>query len=232
MYICNNCKEKISSGEQQDVGRAFPAFTVAGGILGTLGAALTGTILAVPAAIVAGAVADISSRRCEMCDTEIEDEEPSYHLMEELSDPVGGQSYRPVGKSAGFAQSGSQQPGSQRLQEGFQPLGRTTETSEPTLPDPIDKPGNQLEQSEFIYDETEGKLVQKDLPLTQDDEVNVSLGEGFDNNVDVGFEVPQTFELDDGTDFTNSDYFGEFQDDTSIDTEPFGPVDGPSVGGF
>ena len=52
MLICDKCKEKITAAEQSENNRPFPAFTVVGGILGTFGAVLTGTILAVPAAIV------------------------------------------------------------------------------------------------------------------------------------------------------------------------------------
>jgi len=230
--ICSNCKEKIRATEQPENSRPFPAFTVVGGVLGAVGTVLTGTILLVPAAVVAGAVADISSQRCELCDNEIEEDQLAYHLMEEFDNTGGGQIYKPVKSSAGQRQANPQQPGLRQSPSSFQPPEKIQETSQ-TLPTKELQESDEEPQAqcEYVFDQMEGKLVQRDTS-PGDDTVNINLAENLDGDIEAGFEVPQTFELDDGADFTNSDYFGEFQDDISIDTEPFGPVDDPPVGGF
>jgi len=94
MFVCEGCKTQLHRAENEGTGRPFPAFSVAGGVLGSLAAVATGTILLVPAAVVLGAVAD--SRRCGLCGAEVQKDEPAYHMMHELPGESGSPAYRPV----------------------------------------------------------------------------------------------------------------------------------------
>lgn len=226
--ICNKCKERITTADQQEDTRPFPAFTVLAGIAGAAGAALTGTILAIPAAIMAGAAVDIS-QRCEICDSD----EPAYHLMEESNNESGGQSYKPVGNSAGLPQANTQRPSQRQSLSSLQSPERTQEANPVIPPDMLQESDEQQQQAqhEYVFDEIQGMLIQRDIP-SDEDATNINLTEGFSNDADVTFEVPDAFGLENEPTVENTDPFFDFQDDTSIDTEPFGPVDDPSVGGF
>jgi len=175
--ICDDCKRHISTDEAADGERPFPAFTVAGGLVGSLAAAATGTLLIVPAAVVAGAALDVG-RRCSACGTEIGDEDEAYYLMEEMDDGVGARSYR-AARSPASADTGPppQQGGFKRSDRfsGFPPC------SEPEHAfDPFDEKPEDEREATFVFDEVEGRLLQKESvfdTLTPDAGVRVSLEE-------------------------------------------------------
>lgn len=228
MFICSNCKSQIGS-EQAENGKLFPAYTVIGGLIGTVGAAVTGTLLLIPATVVAGAVADSLTQRCGICDSEIEENDPGYHLMEELGDELSGRTYRSVGKSNPVTQQPSQQSNSRQPQQGFQPTQRIHESSHSDSSNTFGQFDNQQEQCEFVFDETEGKLVQQQQSSEQNCD-DLSLSNGFNNDLNMGSETQQSFELDDGIGDDPTDPFSDFQDDSSLDVNTFGLIDEPPVG--
>lgn len=231
MLICDKCKEKVIAAEQSENNRPFPAFTVVGGILGTFGAVLTGTILAVPAAIVAGAVADASTQRCDICDGEIEEDQSAYNLMEESGNGTGMPTYKSVGGSAGQPQANTQQPYVSPSPRGSQSSREMQEISQTFPSDIYEEPSDQQEECEYVFDELEGKLVQQNL-TPYEDTVNINLADGFSGDVDVGFEAPEGFGVDDSPASEGFNNFSDFQDGVSIDIDPFEPTDEPTIGGF
>jgi hypothetical protein len=220
MLLCSNCKNQIGS-EQTENDKSFPAYTVIGGLVGTLGAAVTGTLLLVPATFIAGAFADSLTRRCEICDSEIEENDPGYHLMEELGDELSGRSYRPVGKSNPEAQ--------QPLQQGSQPAQRVHEgghSDSLNTPEQFDNP---QEQCELTFDEVEGRLVRQQ-PSSEEKADDLSLSDGFGDEFSMGFETKRSLSLDDDISADFADPFADFKDDRPLDVNPFGLIDEPPVG--
>jgi len=164
MVICGNCKEQIGTGQSENT-RSFPSYTVAGSLIGTIGALVGGSLLLVPAAVVAGALADTAARNCGMCGNQISEDEPSYHLMEELGDEYGGLTYKPVTGSQGPAPKFPQRSCSQATErDGFGP-GRTELLIEGNIKESPEECDKQQPQAEYVFDELEGKLVPKDTPI-------------------------------------------------------------------
>jgi len=127
-----------------------------------LAAAASGTLLIVPAAVVAGAALDLG-RRCSVCGTEIGNDDEAYHLMEETDDGLGARSYRaaatparaesssrPMQRGIGRSQAYAKSP----HQPGF------GESSDPTEEEPEDR-----RETRFVFDEIEGRLVQEEPEL-------------------------------------------------------------------
>lgn len=228
MYICNNCKEEIGI-EQPESSRSFPAYSVIGAIIGVAGAAATGILLLVPATVIAGAAADTLTRRCGICDSEIAEDEPAYHLMEELGGESGGQTYRPVGKSDGGAQMIPQQSGLGQFRHRSQPPQEIQETNQ-NLSD-VSQESDEQRTQEFVFDETEGKLVPQDL-LSGENGANIDLADGLEDNPGVDFETRQFSGLHDETGTRDADHFAMFPDDAPIDIDPFDPIDEPPIGGL
>lgn len=217
---------------QPESGRQFPAYSVTGGVIGTVGAALTGTLLLVPATVIVGAIADTLTRRCGICGNEINEGEPSYyHLMEELDDKSGGQTYRPVGKSDRTAQMTPRQSGSGQFQHGSQPPQEVQETSQTNPLDVSQESDDQGAQCEFVFDEMEGKLVPRDLPRSEN-EANIDLADDLEDNAGVDFETRQFFGLHDETGAPDAAYFPDFADEAPIDIDPFDPIDESPIGGL
>ena len=227
MYICTKCKEEIGI-EQPETGRSFPAYSVIGGLIGAVGAAVTGTLLVVPATVIAGAVADMLTRSCGICGSEIPEGQDAYRLMEELGDESGGQTYRPVGRSDGTAQMTPQRSGLGQFQHGQQPPQEIQETSQ--NPSDVSQESDDQRTQEFVFDEMEGKLVPRDL-ATGEKGADIDLADGLGDNAEVDFETQQFFGLHDETGAPDADHFRDFADDARLDVDPFEPFDEPPVGG-
>ncbi len=205
MLICDNCKEHMRTKQSENT-RSFPAFTVAGGLIGTVGSLVGGPLLLVPAAVVAGALADTAARNCGMCGKEISEDEPSYHLMEELGDEYGGLTYRPVAGSQGPAPQFPQRSYSKLAErDGFNP-GRSEPLIEGVINESPEECSKRQPQAEHVFDEVEGKLVLKDIPSN-----------GTDSAADLingtGHDIPTDAVMDNqspGQDIIDSLGFGDF----------------------
>ena len=160
MYMCSKCKNQISS-EQTENGYSFPTYSVIGGLIGIFGATVTGTLLLIPATFVAGAITDSLIRRCDICSSEVPDDDPGYHLMEEFGDELSGQTYKPVGNSSSGTRQAPQQSDSQQLRQNIQPTQKVSENNHSDLLNTSEPFDNQQEQCEFVFDEIDGKLVQQ-----------------------------------------------------------------------
>ena len=164
MFVCEGCKTRMHRAEDAGTGRPFPAFSVAGGVLGSLAAAATGAILLVPAAVVLGAVAD--SRRCGLCGAEVQKDEPAYHMMHELPGESGSPAYRPVQRPP---QSATPQPDFGPPIQGRAPQGRSMEGPSrqfgpASLFDSPQQPKEAKVQADFTFDEVRGGLVPRESP--------------------------------------------------------------------
>lgn len=157
--ICDDCRQRVSEDTVAGGDRPFPAFTVTGAIAGSLAAAVSGTLLVVPAAVVAGAALD-AGRQCSVCGAEMGDDDEAYHLMEETDDGLGTRSYRSAApRSAADSIPRPTRGGVGRSQGPSRPFGQ------PDLDDPFDAaegvPENRHE-TRFVFDEVEGRLVQEE----------------------------------------------------------------------
>ena len=164
MYVCKKCGRRLSRRQETESRRPFPAFSVAGAAVGLLGAAATGSILLIPAALVLGVAADV--RRCGLCGAEDQENEGGFHLMDERPDDLGGQVYRPVERPS---PSAGREPGPSSM-------ASTPPRPAPKAEDPrrqfaqtsrVDTPGSPApsqEQAEFRFDELERALVRQEPP--------------------------------------------------------------------
>jgi len=164
MFVCEGCKTRMHRPEDEGTGRPFPAFSVAGGVLGSLAAVATGAILLVPAAVVLGAVVD--TRRCGLCGAEVQKDEPAYHLMHELPGESASPTYRPVQRPL---QSATPQPDFGPPIQGRAPQGRSMEGAgrqfgPASLFDSPEQPKEAKVQADFTFDEARGVLVSKEPP--------------------------------------------------------------------
>jgi len=164
MFVCEGCKTRMKGAEDMAASRPFPAFAVAGGVLGSLAAAATGAILLVPAAIVLGAVAD--SRRCGLCGVEVQKDEPAYHMMHELPGESGSPAYRPVTRppQPSAPQPDPGPPGQGRAPQGHTMEGSNSRTGPASLFDSSRRPNEPRVQADFTFDEMRGALVPKEPP--------------------------------------------------------------------
>jgi len=164
MYVCDNCGRRLSCRQETESRRPFPAFSVAGAAAGLLGAAATGSILLIPAALVLGVAADV--RRCGLCGAEDQENEGGFHLMDERPDDLGGQVYRPVerpspsaGREPGPSPTSSTPP--RPISRPAEPLSQFARTNPLETPRP---PAPGQEQDEFRFDELERALVRQEPP--------------------------------------------------------------------
>jgi len=164
MFVCEGCKTRMHRPEDGGTGRPFPAFSVAGGVLGSLAAVATGAILLVPAAIILGAVAD--TRRCGLCGAEVQKDEPAYHLMHELPGEPGSPAYRPVTRppQPSVPQPDPGPPGQGRAPQGRMPEGSNPRSGPASLFDSAQRPNELRVQADFTFDEMRGALVPKEPP--------------------------------------------------------------------
>ena len=164
MFVCEGCKTRMKGVEDVGASRPFPAFAVAGGVLGSLAAAATGAILLVPAAVVLGAVAD--SRRCGLCGVEVQKDEPAYHMMHELPGESGSPAYRPVMRppQPSAPQPDPGPPGQGRAPQGRMPEGSNPRSGPASLFDSAQRPNEPQGQTDFTFDEMRGALVPKEPP--------------------------------------------------------------------
>lgn len=190
MGICEKCKERIASDEP-DLDTPFPAYSVAGGIAGTAAAAVTGVLLVIPAAVLAGAVADALGRRCSLCGFETPDDEPTYHLMEALDGAPSGGVYRPVSNSAGTLGASPQlNADPARRPPSKNPHSPPTEQMPfPDLPCPIED--ERQSPTDFVFDEVEGKLVPREQPLGGLPDVSVDSDISHDESPESAFDKPE-----------------------------------------
>lgn len=225
MFICDDCKEQMTV-EKAENSFSFPAFTVTGGLIGTVGALVGGPLLLVPATVVAGALVDTVARNCEMCGKDVLEDEPSYHLMEELSDEYGGLAYRPIAGSQGQTAQSPQRSYTQPFERDGFGSGRTgcqTDGSIEEFPGEFSK--QQQPQVEYVFDEVDSKLVPRDTSTDGiDSMVDFMDGVGSDvscdpildnqisghNDIDIsGFNDVSGFEIDDladGDSFGSTDF--------------------------
>ena len=221
MHICDHCKEQVGADEP-DAGRPFPAFTVSGGLLGSLGAAATGSVILVPVALVAGVLAD--SRRCDLCEGPIEDGESGYRMMTSRDDDLDGQVFRPVAGSASSDHAG-QGPTPTGSRQAFPRQGHwQTDASSPFEAPPEEEQDPQPRQ-DFIFDHMEGKLIERDSEFGSNDPLGVDVTPPPDSGPSAEFGepgVPGPGELGD-------EPFGGLED-LSLDTmDAFEPFDLPPI---
>jgi hypothetical protein len=200
--ICDDCRQRVSGNDAMDGERPFPAFTVTGALLGSIGAAASGTLLIVPAAIVAGAALD-AGRRCAVCGAEIGEDDGAYHLMEEMDDGLGTRSYRAAGPPA---------PTVARSRPTKRGIGRSQPCAKPPR-QPVfgDSLGHAEEEPEeqhetrFVFDEIEGRLVQADPepddPLSDDAVLGTSLSNPQPDAFSVAEDLADGFLTEPETDF-------------------------------
>ena len=181
MFVCEGCKTRMKGVEDVGASRPFPAFAVAGGVLGSLAAAATGAILLVPAAVVLGAVAD--SRRCGLCGVEVQKDEPAYHMMHELPGESGSPAYRPVTRPPQplAPQPDPGPPGQGRAPQGRMPEGSNPRSGPASLFDSSRRPNEPRVQADFTFDEIRGVLVSKESPADP---------EGFESDLDIAPIAP------------------------------------------
>ena len=86
MLLCERCRGQIGAPEA-DARFPFTAYGLAGGALGTLAAIATGTVILVPAGLIAGILA--GACKCEGCGAEVNEGEPTFHMMETGQDEGG-----------------------------------------------------------------------------------------------------------------------------------------------
>lgn len=229
MIVCKDCKEE-STIEQSENDRAFPAYAVAGGLIGAAGTLVTGTLLLMPMAVVAGALTDVLGRQCGVCGDEIEEGESAYSLMEELDDGVGGRSYRCAGNS--------QEPVSPNLQKhsvSSRPEGSQSDKETPgwsrtsgdrSLVESHDPPL----QDRLVFDQVEGRLMQAE-PLPGEGAIDPNLPDGFDNHACVDFGAQGLSGLEQGQWDPGLEEFSFFHDDVEADIDPLGPIDETQIEG-
>jgi len=158
MFICENCKDRLNVMDTPEGDRAFPAFAVLGGLVGTIAGAATGTILLVPAAVALGAVADM--QRCGVCGEQAPGSSPGYRLMEELGGETGSRSYRPVGSPQGGKQPQGTGPAALRLAPA---APSPTRHFEEARPPGLSRQDDQAEDRPvYVFDEIEGGLVRQE----------------------------------------------------------------------
>ena len=163
MIVCENCKQKMAT-EQTENERSFPAYAVAGGLIGAAGALATGILLLVPAGLVAGTITGLLGRRCGVCGNEIDDNEHAYHLLEEMDDGVGGRFYKHRGNAQEPASPVLPKPGPAFRPEGLQSGGQIQRpfraADEPALGAFRETPS----RDSLVFDEVEGRFVQAESP--------------------------------------------------------------------
>lgn len=195
MHVCKNCKENISAERPESTG-SFPAYTVLGSAVGTFGAAVSGMWLLVPAAIVAGAAADVIGQRCRICDHKIKDDEQGFCLMEKLDDGVGGRSYRPL---TGPSSPACGAPRQSRSHLSDQRHRSSWDAKAVEASNSFGASGNgdaRKAPDEFLLDDATGTLVQRDLPAGEASDPDQSFA-GLDSKEDLGIDLFPVFEFED-----------------------------------
>lgn len=93
-YLCEECMHENYVTEE-NTNSPFPSFSIVGGIFGTVATLVTGALILVPIAIIAGVGADIVAK-CESCGSE----ENVYEAMSTEEDE-DGRSYSPLNPIGG-----------------------------------------------------------------------------------------------------------------------------------
>ena len=198
MLVCRSCKDQL--GPQQDRnGRSFPAYTAAATLVGTIVGTMTGTLLAIPFAFFAGLGADALSRRCELCDAEIDKDDEGYFLMEELGDEIGGKTYRPVSMANTTQKDIPHHSQARPDQTNPRPPQNTNPTRQSDLPNQMDRSVDDGGPSEFIFDETQGKFVQQqsEPPSFNNHGGDLDLPDSPIDGLSIQGDMPHGFDLDD-----------------------------------
>lgn len=191
MYLCSNCRERLSDLEP-DASTPFPAWTVAAGTLASVAAAATGALLLIPAALVAGALADKRPRRCDICHAGVDETDSGYRLMSEHKENSGSRSYRPLRQSANEDHEAGQYDTRalhDTLSDQSPQMARGPESM---FASPHDSPFLEPPSS-YVFDEVQGLLVPQDPNVgngsldvfsSLDGEAGIGLGEA--SMTDVG----------------------------------------------
>ncbi len=209
MFVCDGCRQQIGSN-QPEGGRPFPAYTFLGGLLSAAGAVATGIWILVPAGIVVGALTDSSKRRCEICNSEVGQDEPAFHLMEELGDDLAGRSYRPVGKPTNTEPAHQQQPSETRPLQAPHPGSTTQQVG--TQPQRIDQGEDHAsEPVDPTFQEKQGLLVRTDM-VADGGQEELGLSGDFANDPDPDLGTRPTSGLDSSIAGPTGDGFVGFDD--------------------
>ena len=183
MGFCEKCKMKMAESEL-NARHPFPAFALLGGVLGAAGAVATGALLLVPAGVIAGVVAD--RHRCENCGDEVEEDAPSYELMEAREDEWGKALFARAdlaGRQTGEDPFAKDRPGSTES-------SMRGEESEWEVPDRTEGPPPREEHKEqpepisYRYDDFKKMLVPLDPAQSE-----------ADSGVEFGWSVGPEFDL-------------------------------------
>lgn len=192
MYLCSNCRERLSDLEP-DASTPFPAWTVAAGTLASVAAAATGALLLIPAALVAGALKDTHRRRCEICETEVDETDDGYRVMSERKDHRGRSVYRPIRR---LKRELRQLPkrGVRRVHEFV--IDRRPPEDRPL--DSSEQPGETEEleeESDYVFDESQGVFVSH-IPDTEDSALELDFPGGFEGEASLESFMPEFPEPD------------------------------------
>jgi hypothetical protein len=228
MYICERCKAHISE-EKPKAGSPFPLFTVIGGIIGTIGTVLTGLVL-IPVAIVAGVAGD-ALRHCGLCNREIEEDEPAYHMMESFDNDLYGQTFRPLSKpqppNSNAQQQVYQTPPSQAA---FQPSQTPSQNRQGLHVESQPRDDERSSQREFVFDRIEGKLVPLGLPESELDDSNIGLADLSKTDPTAEENIPLVSSPSDEPFPSEIDMPFDLANDFSINPKPSGPSNEPPYG--
>lgn len=203
MLICEECKQQVTEPET-DNRFPFPCFTAIAGALGTAAAFLTGALVMVPAALVAGILADTC--HCELCGREIDEGEDSYVPMEALGDHRGAGLFAPAGLPQGEVGSN---PGAAKNLEGHDTVRPDAEDFEESGPFPetdesLQNYEDQPRQLRYRYDEFKEKLLPISSPESEDT-LGIDYGWSVGPEFDVGGAQAASAESEPGLNWDNQE---------------------------
>ncbi len=154
MNVCRDCRERIAGPEPVSEW-PFPAWPVAAGALGALAAAVTGAVLLVPAALVAGVLTSVRPRRCDLCEAAIDAADGSFQLLQDTSDQEGRRIFESLSppEESGVENRDRFAPSTDR--------GRTAldDPAPPWYGDPVQEADDPGASQAYVYDESLGTLV-------------------------------------------------------------------------
>jgi hypothetical protein len=183
MQLCESCKAQLVTPESK-TSLPFPSFTVAGGIMGSAVAALSGALIVLPATLLAGAAFDAG--RCDRCGEEMDESDPTYTLMDVDEDEGGEAVFTPLRQSR-QQDNKKEQFGEERSPHNPLSAPRREDAWEiPPVPD-----SDNIEQQDqpeparirYRYDVGAEKLVPMDTAETEEisaTEAGWSIGPGFE----------------------------------------------------
>jgi len=168
MQLCEKCRVGLAE-PGSETRFPFPCTTVAGGALGAAAAAVTGTLVLVPLALLAGAVLDAS--RCDRCGEAIEEADPRYATME-AGEENGEPTFTPFDLPRKQNEAEESFSSDRHFDTPLSPPSRQGKWEVPSSPDTYGlegQPPSQPGQVRYKYDVVAEKLVPTAAPKTEEE---------------------------------------------------------------